>query len=260
MEIQDKDLQEKADDLQNNITEYRRKHPLVTKRKPNVRELVLKNGMQFPSDEELVMLLLGSGTKKVHVEQLASRVISAINDCNAENRIDALKKIEGIGETKALLIAAALELGRRKSAHLHAVINKPRDIVPYVQHYSMQPKEHFICATINGARELLNIRVISIGTINRTLIHPREIFSDAVAEHASGIICCHNHPYGPCLPSQADCDSTDVLRQAADILGITFLDHIIITQDTYFSFLEHGLLGHTEQSDSECHAATTMVQ
>ena len=164
----------------------------VVKRKPNVRELVLKNGMEFPSDEELVMLLLGSGTKQVHIEQLASRVISAIDGSNTENRIEALKKVNGIGETKALVIAAALELGRRKSAHLRAVINKPCDIVPYVQHYSMEQKEHFICATINGARELLNIRVISIGTINRTLIHPREIFADAVSERASGIICCHH--------------------------------------------------------------------
>ena len=111
----------------------------------------------------------------------------------------------------------------------------------------MQPKEHFISATINGARELLNIRVISIGTINRTLIHPREIFADAVAERASGIICCHNHPYGPCLPSQADCESTEALREASEILGISFLDHIIITRDTYFSFLEHGLLSERQK-------------
>lgn len=216
-------------------------------RKPNVRELVLKNGMEFPSDDELVMLLLGSGTKQVHIEQLASRVISAIDSSNPENRIEVLEKVKGIGKTKALVIAAALELGRRKSAHLRAVINKPCDIVPYVQHYAMERKEHFICATINGARELLNVRVVSIGTINRTLVHPREIFADAVSEHASGIICCHNHPYGPCLPSQADCDSTDALRHAADILGITFLDHIIISKDAYFSFLEHGLLGNQAQ-------------
>src|SRR5574344_1006419 len=217
--------------------------------KPNVRELVRKNGMEFPSDIELVMLLLGSGTKQVHIEQLATKVIRTIDDSNAENRIEALEKVRGIGETKALVIAAALELGRRKSAHLRAVINKPCDIVPYVHHYSMESKEHFICATINGARELLNVRVVSIGTINRTHVHPREIFADAVSEHASGIICCHNHPYGPCLPSQADCDSTDALREASDILGITFLDHIIITKDSYFSFLEHGLLANTEQSD-----------
>ena len=216
------------------------------KQKPNVREMVLKNGMKFPSDEELVMLLLGSGTKKVHINELASHVIHAIDGSNAEDRIQKLESVSGIGETKALMIAAALELGRRKSAYLHTVINKPCDIVPYVQHYAMEPKEHFICATINGARELMNIRVISVGTINRTLIHPREIYADAVSERASGIICCHNHPYGPCLPSKADCDSTEVLRKAADILGITFLDHIIITNDSYFSFLEHGLLSQKE--------------
>lgn len=221
----------------------------IERKKPNVRELVLRNGMEFPSDEELVMLILGSGTKKVHIEQLAGKVIRAIDDSNTEDRVKTLMAVDGIGTTKALLIAAALELGRRKNAYLRAVIKKPCDIVPYIQHYSIQPKEHFICATINGAHELLNIRVVSIGTINRTLIHPREIFADAVAERASGIICCHNHPYGPCQPSNADCESTEMLRQAAQILGIAFLDHIIITRDSYFSFLEHGLL----ESDAEVH-------
>jgi len=219
----------------------------MQKKKPNVREMVLRNGISFPSDEELVMLLLGSGTKQMPVGRLATRVIAAIDDSNPENRIESLQKIQGIGQTKALVISAALELGRRKNAHLSAVIEKPSDIVPYVQHYAMQPKEHFISATINGARELLNIRVISIGTINRTLIHPREIFADAVAERASGIICCHNHPYGPWLPSQADCESTEALREASEILGISFLDHIIITRDTYFSFLEHGLLSERQK-------------
>lgn len=204
--------------------------------------MVIQNGISFPSDAELIMLLLGTGTRRTPVERLAEKVLAVIEDSNPEDRISRLIAVDGIGRTKALIIAAALELGRRKNSFLKAVINKPCDIVPYVQHYSMQQKEHFICATINGARELLNIRVISVGTINRTLIHPREIFAEAVAEHASGIICCHNHPYGPCQPSKADCDSTEVLRQAADILGISFLDHIIITREAYFSFLEHGLL------------------
>ena len=209
--------------------------------KPSIREMVLQKGISFPSDAELIMLLLGTGTKQFPIDKLAEKVLSVIEDTNPEDRIDKLIAVDGIGYTKALIIAAALELGRRKMSYLKSVISKPSDIVPYVQHYSMQPKEHFVCATINGAHELLNIRVISIGTINRTLIHPREIFADAVAERASGIICCHNHPYGPCLPSKADCESTDMLRQASQILGISFLDHIIITRESYFSFLEHGL-------------------
>ncbi|MBO7638147.1 MAG: JAB domain-containing protein, partial [Treponema sp.] len=112
--------------------------------------------------------------------------------------------------------------------------------------YALEKKEHFVVATVNGAKELLNIRIVSIGTSNRTLVHPREVFSEAVAEHAAGIICCHNHPNGPCLPSNADRITTQTLVDAALILGITLMDHIIVTRDDYFSFLEHGILG------SEC--------
>lgn len=210
--------------------------------KPEIRELVLTKGMSFPTEEELIMLILGHGTKKTPIERLAHQVSSAINDYDSEERMNALLKIDGIAETKALAISAAIELGRRRYSHLTSVIKTPSDILPYIQHYAINQKEHFICATINGAHELLNIRVISVGTINKTLIHPREIFSEAVIERASGIICCHNHPYGPCLPSDEDRKSTNILQKASEILGIAFLDHIIITRDEYFSFLENGLL------------------
>ena len=106
----------------------------------------------------------------------------------------------------------------------------------------MQPTEHFITVTVNGAKEILSTRVVSVGTINKALIHPREVFANAVSEYASGIICCHNHPCGQCYPSNADIDSTKILQKAAKILGIVFMDHIIITKEDYFSFLEHGML------------------
>lgn len=211
-------------------------------KKPQIRERVLENGMSFPTDEELIMLILGHGTQQMPIEKLAHKVISTIDDSNDDDRMQKLLSIEGIGKSKALIVSAAIELGRRKYSHLKSVIKVPSDIVPYVQHYAMEQKEHFICATINGAHELIATRVISIGTVNKTLIHPREIFAEAVAERASGIICCHNHPYGSCIPSEADCESTKVLQKAADILGIAFLDHIIITRDGYYSFLEHDLL------------------
>lgn len=210
--------------------------------KPEIRELVLKNDISFASDRELVMLLLGSGNQQMHVEALAQKVLFTIENTDPAKITDALLKIKGIGKTKAILIEAALELGRRKSCHLNAVINKPEDLVPFVKHFTIEQKEHFLCITLNGAHELQRINVISIGTINKTLVHPREVFCEAVTQRASGIICVHNHPYGPCLPSEADLETTQILRKSADIMSIAFLDHIIITKNSYFSFKEHGML------------------
>ena len=143
--------------------------------KPQIRELVLKNDIAFATDEELLMLMLGSGNQQTHVEELAHKVLFTIENTDSENWTNALLQINGIGKTKALLIEAALELGRRKSRHLNAVINKPEDLIPFVKHFTIEQKEHFLCITLNGAHELQRINVISIGTINKTLVHPREI-------------------------------------------------------------------------------------
>lgn len=222
-------------DLTETIFETKRSHP-------DIRELTLKNGIGYPSDSELLMLMIGSGTKEMPVNILARKVMETLNASNQENLIENLKKIKGMGDSKTLAIAAALELGRRRNSYLNAVINKPSDIIPYIQHYAMEQKEHFICASLNGAHEILKIRLISIGTINKTLIHPREIFADPISEHASAIICSHNHPYGECTPSAADIESTKIIKNSADILGIAFLDHIIISKNKYFSFMEHQML------------------
>ena len=211
-------------------------------KQPNIRELTLLNGISYPDDEYLIMLILGKGTKNNPIESLAEKVTKAINSSNDEELIPNLKKIEGMGESRALIIAAALELGRRRRGILRSSINAPKDVIPFLQHYTLMPTEHFITVTVNGAKEILSTRVVSVGTINKALIHPREVFANAVSEYASGIICCHNHPCGQCYPSNADIDSTKVLQKAAKILGIVFMDHIIITKEDYFSFLEHGML------------------
>ena len=211
-------------------------------KQPNIRELTLLNGISYPDDEELIMLILGKGTKNNPIESLAEKVTRTINSSNEEELIPNLKKIDGMGESRALVIAAALELGRRRRGILRSSINAPKDVIPFLQHYTLMPTEHFITVTVNGAKEILSTRVVSVGTINKALIHPREVFANAVSEYASGIICCHNHPCGQCYPSNADIDSTKILQKAAKILGIVFMDHIIITKEDYFSFLEHGML------------------
>ena len=132
-----------------------------------------------------------------------------------------------------------------------SVIKSPADIVPYLKHIVLEPTERFLCVSMNGAHEILNINVVSIGTASRTLVHPREVLANPVMEHASGIICCHNHPFGPCLPSSADLETTRVLIRASTLLGISFLDHIILTRDSFFSFLANGLMDEGE-IDRKC--------
>ena len=209
---------------------------------PDVREQVLKRGFSYPSDDELVMLILGSGTKDFPIQRLARDVVKKMYTADSKDLVQELASIKGMGMSKSLAIAAAIELGRRRSLHLNAIIRHPSDVVPFVKNYSVLPKEHFICITLNGGHEIIKIRVVTVGTINRTLVHPREVFSEALMENAAAIIVCHNHPSGSCTPSLEDIEATRNLLEAANIIGISLLDHIILDREGYFSFLEHNLL------------------
>ena len=123
-----------------------------------------------------------------------------------------------------------------------ARIETPADLLPHVRHYADRKQEHFLCASINGANEILNIRVVSIGLIDRSPVHPREVFADALSDRASAVIVAHNHPSGSLQPSQSDVDITAQLKAAGVIVGIDLLDHIIFNRAGYFSFLEEGKL------------------
>ncbi|MBO5137452.1 MAG: DNA repair protein RadC [Spirochaetaceae bacterium] len=212
------------------------------KNKPDIREKVLINGLSFPTNTELIMLLLGSGIKGVPVTILAKRVMDTINGCRPEELIDELIKIDGIGITKAVTIGAAIEFGRRQNIHRGKKILKPADAVPFVQHYSIQSQEHFVCITLNGANEIIKMHPVALGTVNRLMIHPREVFANAFKDMAASIVVCHNHPSGNCNPSEDDLETTSRLVEASKCLGIRLLDHIIVSQEGYFSFLENDLL------------------
>ena len=118
----------------------------------------------------------------------------------------------------------------------------PADLLPHVRHYADRKQEHFLCASINGANEILNIRVISIGLIDRSPVHPREVFADALSDRASAVIVAHNHPSGGLEPSPSDIQVTEQLKAAGVVVGITLLDHIIFNRLGYYSFLEDGKL------------------
>lgn len=217
------------------------KDKLILK-KPDLREKTMLHGITFPFDEELVMLILGTGTKEMPIERMAGKIIETLDNSNSDEVVKNLLHIKGVGNGKALAVAAALELGRRRNNHLKAPIRSPSDVVPFIRNYAVSQKEHLLMITLNGGHEIIQIHVISVGTLNKTLIHPREIFSEAIKENAAAIIVCHNHPSGNSNPSEDDIESTRVLIEAAQIIGIELLDHIIVDCESYFSFMEHKLL------------------
>lgn len=220
-------------------------------KKPNVREMVMKNGITYPSTLELIMVLLGTGIQGVPVGKLAQRVLNTITASPRENLLENLLQIEGIGPSKAVTIAAAIEFGRRQNNHTGKQVCKPSDLIPFVHHYAMQEKEHFICVTLNGAHEIIKIRTVSVGTINKTMVHPREVFTGAIKDMAAAVILCHNHPSGNCIPSSEDIETTHRMVEAGECLGIHVLDHLIITTKGYFSIKEEGLLEQCDEDEEE---------
>ena len=206
------------------------------------REKLLRKGAPALSDQELLAVLLGKGTPGMDVMTLAGKLARLIDEKGLKVTAEDLTQFEGVGDAKATLILAAIEFTRRRIKPDGAKIQTPADLLPHVRHYADRKQEHFICATINGANEILNIRVVSIGLIDRSPVHPREVFADAVADRASGIIVAHNHPAGGLEPSASDIAITSQLKAAGAIVGIELLDHIIFNRSGYFSFLESGQL------------------
>ena len=132
-------------------------------------------------------------------------------------------------------IAAAFEFVRRRIKPEGVKIKFPVDVLPLIQHYGDRKQEHFLCISINGANEVMNIRVITIGLINKSQVHPREVFADVIAERASAVIVAHNHPDGDLKPSNEDITVTKRMKEAAALLGISLLDHIIFNHKGYYS-------------------------
>ena len=204
------------------------------------REKLLRKGAAALSDQELLAVLLGKGTPGMDVMTLARRLSRVIDEKGLGVRIEDLTTFEGVGDAKATLILAAIEFARRRIKPEGAKIETPADLLPHVRHYADRKQEHFLCASINGANEMLNIRVVSVGLIDRTPVHPREVFADALTDRASAIIVAHNHPSGGLEPSPHDIEVTSQLKEAGAVIGIGLLDHIIFNRSDYYSFLESG--------------------
>ena len=154
------------------------------------REKLSKNQANILTDHELLSILIGSGNKSKSVRQLASELLPVIDENNFNLATDDLLKIKGIGPAKATLILAALEFTRRRIRPRGVKIKSMEDVIPLVQHYAKRQQEHFICITLNGAHEVIATRVVTIGLVNMSQVHPREVFADAISDRACLSYCC----------------------------------------------------------------------
>lgn len=206
------------------------------------REKLLAKGAEALSDQELLAVLLGKGSAQMDVMTLAAKLARVLDEKGLGVRVEDLTGFDGVGEAKATLLLAAIEFARRRIKPEGLKISTPADVLPLIRHFADRKQEHFLAVTINGANEVLQVRVVSIGLIDRSPVHPREVFADALTDRASGIIVAHNHPAGSLEPSPSDINATKQIKQAGEIVGIELLDHIIFNRKGYYSFLEEGSL------------------
>ncbi len=204
------------------------------------RERLFASGPGHLSDRELVSILLCTGTRGNGVLSLAGQVLSLLDSRNYTVDANDLKAIPGLGNAKAAMILSALELGRRILCPEKKRIRLPSDAVEQVRHFADREQECFIAISLNGAHEVKAVRVISVGLVNRTLIHPREVFAGAITDRAAAIVCAHNHPSGNTDPSPEDREITSMLKESGRLLGIAVLDHVIFSGNGYYSFQENG--------------------
>lgn len=202
------------------------------------REKLFRHGVAHLSDKELIAIILRSGVKGKGVSSLSAEVLNQLEYVNYQVDKAALNKILGLGKAKIASLSASIEFARRILCPAVKKIKTPGDIFPYIQHYADRKQEIFLCAALNGAYEIISIRIVSIGLVNRALVHPREVFADPLSDRASAIIICHNHPSGNLTPSSEDIDVTKRLEAAGEILGIRLLDHIIFSHSKYKSIIE----------------------
>ena len=211
------------------------------------REKLAKYGPEFLKDQELLAILLGTGTEGKNVLEIAREILSKFSKKKLlALSFDQLKQIKGVGPAKACQILAAFELSKRvlkvDASNTQPTIQMPKDIIAQVSYLKNHKKENFVVLYLNSRNQLINKETISVGTLNANLVHPREVFEPAISGFASTVALVHNHPSGSPEPSEDDLKLTKQLVRAGNILGIEVIDHIIIANDGYRSFKEKGIL------------------
>lgn len=207
------------------------------------REKLEKYGSKKLKDFELLAVLLGSGIQGLNVLELSKKVLQKTKKIGLENiTLEDLLYIRGLGKTKALLIIAVLELGNRFTKNEKIEILTPKDVWQLCIDIKDSKKEHFIAFYLDSQKNLIEREIISVGILDASLVHPREVFEPAVRLNAGSIILAHNHPSGVLEPSPEDKTVTKSLKQSADILGIGIEDHVIITSKSFYSFKKEKML------------------
>ncbi|PLW80257.1 hypothetical protein C0585_03840 [Candidatus Woesearchaeota archaeon] len=200
------------------------------------RERFKRFGSSNLSDAELLALILQKGSKSENVVDMSNRLLSAFPDLSKMSMTE-LMKINGVGEAKAMQILALFEFSKRHSfSKASRIIKSPRDVFEYNKHLSELDKEHFVVLMLDTKNNIIKDEVVSIGTLNTTIVHPREIFKNSIKESANSIILVHNHPSGDPNPSEEDLEITKRLIEAGEMLDIKVLDHVIIGKEDYWSW------------------------
>lgn len=198
------------------------------------REKMQKYGAGKLSDLELLMAIIGSGSGAADVTKIARDLKKLIAVKGSELTFDDLMGVKGMALAKTTQFMAAFELWRRQfEVTERPIIDSPEKAVEQLADIRNKQQEYFVCLTLDGANRLIAKRVITIGTLTASLVHPREVFADAITDRAASIIVAHNHPSGNLEPSQADRDVTERIKQAGKLLGISLVDHIIVSKDTF---------------------------
>ncbi|WP_336784518.1 RadC family protein [Paenibacillus sp. MMO-177] len=212
------------------------------------RERMMQYGAEALSHTELLAILLRTGTKRESAVHLAGKILK---ECGSlRNLLDMsmseLTAIKGIGPAKAVQLRAGIELGRRivRSGQGEIVtVRKPQDAANYVmEEMRYLKKEHFVCLFLNTKNHIIARETLSVGTLNASLVHPREVFRAAVKAGSASIICVHNHPSGDPMPSPEDIALTKRLVEAGELMGIEVLDHLVIGDGRFISLKEHGYM------------------
>jgi DNA repair protein RadC len=208
------------------------------------REKLIRYGPERLSNSELLAILLRSGKKGNNVVELAGKLLRKFNKGSlVKAGFDELKNFPGLGPAKACEIIACFELGKRflkgKQAGLYL---KPKDVFEALKDIRSRKKEHFVIFYLDTRNQEINREVISIGSLNANLVHPREVFEPAIKNLAAQIILAHNHPSGSLEPSKDDVEITKRLVESGKILGIEVLDHVIVSSESFLSFKEKRLM------------------
>lgn len=209
------------------------------------REKVKQYGINNVTNKELMSIILKTGTKNINVEDLALSILRKYKLHELKDvTINELTKIKGIGEVKAIELLAAIELGKRinyKTEEKKKKLNNPEVIFQEMRYLFIDKKQElFYCLYLNEKQELIERKLLFMGTVNKSITHPREVFKEAYRLSASSIICMHNHPSNDLRPSKSDLEFTTSLVEIGKLQGIPVVDHIIVGDSSFYSFYEHN--------------------